>query len=104
MPEYTVTIHDIQTYLATLQPDDVAGKTGDTQYCLIARALEHKYHKTFYVGAGGFWGAESQVIPFTEDISAIRSVFDYSPLGLVVAERTRAQVEKAIPVLKVREN
>lgn len=101
---HEITVKDIKEYLATLQPDDVAGKTGDIQYCLIARALEHKYGKTFYVGSMGFWEPEhySDVLELSDEMVGVRAIFDYVPLGqAVVQDRTRAEVEKIMPQLKV---
>lgn len=103
MAEYEVTVGDIRNYLATLAPDEVAGKTGDIQHCLIARALAHKYDKTFHVGSMGFWEVApySEVLELGDEMVAVRATFDYVPLGQdVVQDRTRAEVEASMPQLK----
>lgn len=100
--DYTITTKDIKDYLATLQDDEEAGKTGDIQHCLIARALAHKYDQLFYVGTTGFWLASTPMstMKMSREVSNIRMAFDNSLDEQRVFSRTRVEVETGIPELR----
>jgi len=94
-----ITVEDIKAYLATLAPDAEAGTAHDTELCLVARALKHKYGETFYVGAFSFWSVGPELFQQPQEIAVIVEQFDEiddensRPV-------TRAEVEAAMPQLK----
>jgi hypothetical protein len=99
---YEINLADIRTYLATLQPDERAGLTNSSSYCLVAKALDMKYSENkFLVNGTDFSTTDinEPYHPLPYEVEIVVEKFDnIRAQGMWWI--SRRQVEEAIPVLK----
>jgi len=107
--EVDCSARDIRGYLATLQPEDVAGITYSSFSCLLARTLTWKLGPQTKLRLGTYTVViEGEVLKLPEEVREIAHTFDELYVTFTKtygrhASVTREQVEKHIPELKQKQ-
>lgn len=99
--KYSVSLGDIRRYLASKQPNETVGSTSSTSFCLVARAMDHKYEQGIFVVNGTHFStvtANEPWHPLPDDVLEVVKQFD--DMADEYTDISRKEVEEAIPQLK----